>query len=173
MSDTEYPILWQKEFVHDVGRFREWLGQRDDLVLDNDTPIWWHLFEKGGWDNIEELLAVSGSEHNVYLDWKDDNGRGWMWAGLTYEAPIRLILKGMERLGKGWDNPDNFGQDPLALATEGQCIHGIARRLWRNSPTLSSERINSLAELAKTPAAKRAWQFWVHGIGLRNESGKQ
>lgn len=172
MSDTQYPILWQPEFVHDVGRFREWLGQRDDLLLEDGTPIWWHLFEHNGWENIEELLAVSDQEHNVYLDWKDQNGRGWMWVGLTYKAPSPLVLRGMERLGRGWDQPDKFGQDPLSLATEGQCIHGIARRLWRLSPNRTQKRIDTLARLAKDPAARRAWQFWTHGIELENEPGK-
>lgn len=172
MSDTEYPIQWQENFVHDIGRFREWLGQRDDLVLGNGTPVWWHLVHGQGWQNLEELLALSPSEYNVYLDWKDDKSRGWMWTTLSFHAPYHLVLSGLERLGHGWDHKDVFGVDPLSLALEGQCIHGIARRLWREAPMTSQQRLRTLASSAPTPSASRAWRFWIDGIEFDNEPGQ-
>ena len=164
MSDTASPLKWQSAFAHDLGHFREWLGQRDERVVDNGVPVWWELIQQGGWATVEELLAVSDEEHDVYLDWKDPFGRGWMWAGLKHQMPPHLLLQGLRRLRRGWDTPDLQGVDPLSLATQGQCIHGIAQRLWRDAPTLNQNRIRTLAQLAPTPAARRAWHFWAHGI---------
>lgn len=172
MPDTQYPIAWKESFVHDVGLFREWLGQRDDLILEDNKPVWWHLARHRGWDNLEELLAVSEQEHNVFLDWKDEKGRGWLWAMLSWKAPSHLVLLGLDRLGPDWDQKDALGVDPLSLATEGQCIHGIARRLWRENPMTCQHRIRQLASTAPTPAALRAWQFWSHGIHSINEPGQ-
>lgn len=164
MTDTASPIAWHPRYSHDLGGFREWLGQREVLSDNEGRPIWWRLMIQGGWECLEELLACDPNEHDLLLDWKDGNGRGWVWTALSFQTPTDLMLRGVERLGPGWDEKDTLGHDPLMLAREVQSIQAMARRLWRDTPLTYRTRLAPLAQKAWTPAARRAWHFWQQGV---------
>jgi hypothetical protein len=164
MMDTASPPPWQPQFSHDVGAFREWMAEHEQLVNVQGRPVWRDLIIQGGWLCLDELLAADTREHDALLDWTDRNGHGWLWVGLSFQAPARQLLAGLERLAPGWDASDWLGHDPLLLAQEGQRIQGLARRLWRDDPLAFPKRAAALAGKAHTPAAQRAWHFWAQGL---------
>ena len=170
MMDTASPIPWQSEFAHDIGSFRQWLGQREILCDEGGRPIWWRLMIQNGWECQEELLACDPNEYDLLLDWKDGNQRGWVWTALSFQVPVYLMLRGVERLSPGWDQHDSLGHDPLLLARDTETIQVFARRLWRDAPLTYKKRLAPLSKHAWTPNAKRAWHFWQQEVEYPYES---
>ena len=162
--DTLYVLPWKPSFAYDLGAFREWLANREELKTEDGKPVWWHLIVQQGWACLEELLAVNAEIQDTLLNWKDQRSRGWVWMCLAFNVPSKIFLKGLDKLLPGWDTLDTLGNDPLVMAREGQSIQGIARKLWSQNPLNFNNRIRHLVEQSLTLSAQRAWLFWANGV---------
>lgn len=158
-------LFYQQDPNIQLGLLRQWIGSRKNKPLSiNKQPVWVQFIRRELIWCVDELLVHPVEQ--TQLNWRDDQGRGFLHYGIYARTPHQTMCMGLSQLDHTWNDPDKLGHTPMDIYPHPILAQRMAARWWTmytdpKNNQIFFEQLSKDAFEAGFKDTARVWDFWT------------